>query len=73
MACPCAPSWPMLLCGGKVGFYATICPLCRYYAIPLGNATCSRGEGKHLFLSLGESDPCLSLVVGEKEKFGDVL
>lgn len=59
--------------GVKLASMLPFVPLARYYAIPLGDAMCSRGEGKHLFLSLGESDPCLSFVVGEKEKFGDVL
>ena len=79
MAGPCGLCF---LCGGKVGFYAlgaggvamrSFVPLARCYAVPLGDAVCSRGEGQHPFLSLGESDPCLSLVVGKREKFGDVL
>ena len=75
MAGPCGLCF---LCGGKVGFYAlgaggvamrSFVPLARCYAVPLGDAVCSRGEGQHLFLSLGESDPCLSLVVGRFMKW----
>lgn len=46
MACPCAPSWPMLLCGGKVGFYATICATLSVLCHPTWWCHVFKGWGK---------------------------